>query len=77
MDGWTTLLYALLPHPEQALVLMQNIAGQIALPRRLHNDRVWVADTHVLNPLLEELTGVPINILRYVGYHLDEEMRKL
>jgi hypothetical protein len=77
MDGWITFLYALLPHPEQALVLMQNVSGQIALPRRSHNDRVWVADTHVLNPLLEELTGVPINILHYIGYHLDEKMRQL
>jgi hypothetical protein len=77
MDGWTTLLYALLPHPDQELVLVQNVSGKIVLPRRSHNDRVWVADTHVLNPLLEELTGVPINILRYVGYHLDEVMHQL
>jgi phosphotransferase family enzyme len=77
MDGWTTLLYALLPHPDQALVLMQNVSGKIALPRRSYDDRVWVGDTRVLHPLLEELTGVPINILRYIGYHPDEEMRQL
>ena len=77
MTGWTTFLYVLLPHPDQPLVLTQSGSGKTALPNMVYNDRVWVGNTRVLRPLLEELAGAPINILRYVAYHLDEEMRQL
>ena len=77
MTGWTTFLYALLPHPDQPLVLTQTRLGKTVLPHLAHNDRVWVGNTRVFQPLLEELTGVPIHILRYVSYHIDEDMHQL
>ena len=73
MTEWITLLYALLPHPTQPLVLVQGGSDGIALPNKVCEDKVWVSDTLVLKPLLEELTGAPINILRYVAHHSDED----
>src|SRR5688500_18981630 len=77
MTGWTTFLYVLLPHPDQSFVLTQSGLGKTALPNMVYNDRVGIGNTRVLKPLLEELTGAPINILRYVAHHLDEDMRQL
>ncbi|HET9907083.1 MAG TPA: aminoglycoside phosphotransferase family protein [Anaerolineales bacterium] len=77
MDEWTTCLYALLPHPDQLLVLSSDKdAGKAILPGIRHIGRIWVPDTQTLMPLLEELTGVPVNILRYVAYYRDEEVHQ-
>src|SRR5436190_20047110 len=77
MTNWTTFLYALLPHPNQPLILAQNGASGITLPNKVHNERVWPFDTQGLKPILEALTGVPINILRYVARHGDDESSRL
>ena len=77
MTAWTTFLYALFPHPHQPLVLTQSDLGKTALPHTVYHDRVWFGDTGVLNPLLEGLAGAPINILRYIAYHIDEEAHQL
>jgi len=77
MTGWTTFLYALFLHPDEPLVLTQSDLGKITLPHMAYNDRVWLGDTGVLNPLLEQLAGVPINILRYIAYHVDEDVHQL
>ena len=55
MTEWVTFLYALLPHPTQPLVLVQGGSDGIALPNKVCADKVWVPDTLVLKPLLEEM----------------------
>jgi len=77
MTEWITFLYALLPHPDQPLVLAQNGSEGIVLPNKTCDERVWVSNTLVLKPLLEELTRGPINILRYVAHHRDEDARRV
>jgi hypothetical protein len=77
MTNWTTFLYALLPHPTQPLVLVQSGPTGITLPNKSHNDRVWASDMHTLQPALEELAGTPVNVLRYVAYHRDEDTSEL
>jgi hypothetical protein len=76
MSSWTTFLYALLPHPDQPLVLTQADSGKITLPRMSHPERVWAANTRVLKPLLETTAGAPVNILRYAAFHRDEDLRE-
>ena len=73
MTDWTTFLYALLPHPDKPFILVQNVSGKIMLPNTAHSERVWAANTRVFKPVLEELAGAPINVLRYVAYHRDED----
>jgi Phosphotransferase enzyme family len=77
MTGWITFLYALFPHPDEPLVLTQSELGKSSLPRLTYNDQVWAGDTRVLKPIFEELISRPINILRYVAQHLDEEGKRM
>ncbi|MDQ3004781.1 MAG: aminoglycoside phosphotransferase family protein [Chloroflexota bacterium] len=77
MTEWVTFLYALLPHPDQPLVLAQNASERITLPNKACDFMVWASNTLVLKPLLEELTQAPINILRYVAHHRDEDARRV
>jgi len=77
MTDWTTFLYALLPHPDQPLVLAQSGAESIALPSVAYNDRVWSPNTGVMQPLFEELIGAPVNILGWVAVHRDEEAHQV
>ena len=74
MAGWTTFLYVLLPHPDQSLILTQRVSAKTMLPNMACDARIWAGKTDVLKPLLETLTGAPVNIVRYVARHLDEEM---
>ena len=69
-------MYALLPHPDQPLVLAQSDPEKLSLPHRACNERIWVADTYKLKPFLEELAGAPINILSYIAHQTDEELQQ-
>jgi hypothetical protein len=77
MTEWTTFLYALLPHADQPLILVQSGRGNITLPNIVHNDRVWSPDTRLMQPLFEELIEAPINILHWVASHRDEDARRV
>ena len=77
MSDWTTVVYALLPHPSQPLVLAQRGSGKVSLPNLSYDERVWVGNTRLLKPSLEKLTAASINILHYVALHLDEEMQRM
>ncbi|HSJ88646.1 MAG TPA: aminoglycoside phosphotransferase family protein [Anaerolineales bacterium] len=77
MTDWSTVGYALLPHPNQPLVLAQSGPTAIDLPNFAKNDRVWPWDTYLLKPILEEKVGSPINILRYIARHADQESRRM
>lgn len=45
----------------------------MGLPRIVHPDRIWSNDTLALTPLFSEMTGTPVNVLRWVAYHRDED----
>jgi hypothetical protein len=77
MTNWTTIVYALLPHPTQPLALVQNGATETDLPNVVYNDLIWPADTYFMRPMLEEKIGAPINILRYVARHSDQESSRM
>jgi phosphotransferase family enzyme len=77
MTNWSTIVYALLPHPEQDLVLVQSGSTGVDLPNSVIYDQVGPWDTYRLNPILEEKIGLPINMLRYVARHLDRESSQM
>ena len=77
MTDWTTFLYALLPHPDQPLVLAQDGMGVATLPNVAYNERVWSPDSRLMQPVFEQLTGMPINILRWVAFHRDEDAHQV
>lgn len=77
MTNWSTTVYALLPHPDQPLVLAQDASGNIDLPCAFHKGQVWPSDTYHLKPTLEEKIGAPINILCYVACHADPESKRM
>lgn len=70
-------MYALLPHPNQPLVLAQNGLQGMELPNFVIHEAVGYWDTFRLKPLLDEKIGVPVNILRYVARHQDEESHRI
>lgn len=77
MTNWSTTVYALLPHPNQPLVLAQDASGKIDLPCAFHDAQVWPSDTDLLKSMLEEKIGAPINILCYVARHADPESKRM
>ena len=78
MPDWTTFIHALLPHPNQPLVLARTSdSGKIVLPGTIHNGGIWVSETGTLKPILEALTGMPIHVLRYVAYHRDVDAHQI
>jgi hypothetical protein len=77
MTNWTTILYALLLHPNQQLVLAQSEPAEIILPYLIHNEQVWPFDTYLVKQILEKRIGVPINVLRYVAWHRDQESNRM
>ena len=77
MTDWTTFLYALLPHPDERLVLSRSDAKGRTLPSITYNDRVWSPNTQVMQPLFAEVVGVPINILGWVASHRDDAAQQV
>ena len=77
MTNWTTIVYGLLPHPHQPLVLAQSGSAEIDLPNLEHNDWVGPWNTYILQPMLKEKIGLPLNILRYIARHRDQESSRM
>ena len=77
MTDWTTTVYALLPHPNQPLVLVQRGLQGLELPNIVSDKAVGFWDTFRLKPMLDEKIGIPVNILRYVARHRDEESHQI
>ena len=77
MTNLSTIVYVLLPHPSEPLVLTQNGSGDMDLPNLVTNDWVGPWDTYRLKPMIEEKIGFPINILLCVARHWDEASNRL
>jgi hypothetical protein len=77
MTDWTTFLYALLPHPDERLVLAIRGMKGFTLPTVTQDERIWSPNTQVMQPLFAELIGVPINILNWVASHRDDEAHQV
>jgi hypothetical protein len=77
MTNWSTVLYGLLPHPNQPLVLVESTPENITLPTVVYNDWVGPWNTYVLKPVLEKKVGIAVNILRYVARDRDEESKRM
>jgi len=77
MTDWTTFLYALLPHPDELLVLAKSDTNGSTLPNIAHNERVGSPNTQLMQPLFAELIGVPINILGWVAFQREEEAHQV
>jgi len=76
MTNWTTFIYALLPHPTEQLVLAQTSPTGLTLPFKTQPERIFFGDSEVIKPMLDELTGTPVNLLHYVARHTDEDASK-
>ena len=72
MTNWTTYIYVVLPHPTEQLVLAQATLTGLTLPLNAQPERISFVDSQVIKPILDELTGMPVNLLHYVARHLDE-----
>jgi len=76
MTNWTTFIYVLLPHPTEKLVLAQATPAGLTLPLKTQPERISFVNSQVIKPMLDELTGMPVNLLHYVARHLDEAAGK-
>jgi len=45
----------------------------VTLPVKTHPEKIWSANSQIMIPALGALTGMPVNFLRYVARHQDEE----
>ena len=60
---WKSHLYAILPHPTEAKVLMLSNKTGCSLPHICVNDDLECDDIPIINKELEQKLGISVNIL--------------
>jgi len=53
--------------------MVQPSPAGVTLPVKIHPEKIWSANSQIMKPALDSLTGTTVNFLRYVAYFQDEE----
>jgi len=53
--------------------MVQPSPARVTLPVKIHPEKIWSANSQIMKPALDSLTGTTVNFLRYVTYFQDEE----
>ena len=53
--------------------MVQPSPAGVTLPVKIHPEKIWSANSQIMKPALDSLTGTTVNFLRYVTYFQDEE----
>jgi len=74
---WKSHLYAILPHPTEAKVLMLPHKTGCSLPHICVNDDLECDEIPVIKKELEQILGISINILYCANNNYDESKREI
>ncbi len=77
MTKWKSYLYAILPHPTEAKVLILTNKTGCSLPHVCVNDDLECDDIPVIKKELEQKLGISVNILYCANNYYDESKREI
>ncbi|AFY58350.1 putative aminoglycoside phosphotransferase [Rivularia sp. PCC 7116] len=77
MSKWKSHLYAILPHPTEAKVLMLSHKTGCSLPHVCVNDDLECDDIPVIKKEFEQKLGISVNILYCASNYYDESKREI
>ena len=77
MSDWKSYLYAILPHPTEAKILMLSNGDSWFLPHICVNDYLECNDIPVIKKKLEQLLGISVNILYCANNNFDKSKHEI
>ncbi|MBV6622942.1 MAG: phosphotransferase [Rivularia sp. (in: Bacteria)] len=77
MSKWKSYLYAILPHPTEAKILMLSNKTGCSLPHVCVNDDLECDDIPVIKKEFEQRLGISVNILYCANNYYDKSKRKI
>lgn len=74
---WESHLYAILPHPTEAKLLMRSSQAGWFLPHVCLNQEIEFDDFEDIKEAFEQKLGISVNVLYYASNHCDESKRQI